>query len=62
MSVQAGAVVPDKQPNNPAATIPTHKHAPVGAGKSPANPPAAGSSQVIHTVLQLPLCNTFARW
>jgi hypothetical protein len=89
--VQAGAAVPDKQPNNTAATIPTPKHAPVGAvpafpspsakgivssgkatpasasisGKgSPsaaqtprATSPAAGSSQVIHIVLQLLLCN-----
>ena len=62
MSVQAGAAVPDKQPNNPAATIPTYKHAPVGAGKAPANPPAAGSSQVICIVLQLLLCNAFAQW
>jgi len=86
--------VPDKQPNTTAATIPTPKHAPVGAGKAvPAFPspsakgivssgeatpasasisekgspyaaqtpratsPAAGSSQVIHIVLQLLLCN-----
>ena len=50
-------MVPDKQPNNLAATIPTPKHAPAGAGKASANPPAAGSSQVIHNVLQLLLCN-----
>ena len=92
-SVQAGAAVPDKQPINPAANIPTPKHAHVGARKAvpafpspsakgivsgvkatpanastpgkgapsvaqafPANP-AAGSSQVIHFVLQLLLCN-----
>jgi len=93
-SVQAGAAVPDKQPINPAANIPTPKHAHVGAGKavpalpspsangvvgsgratfvntsnsgkaapsvaqsSPANPLAAGSSKVIHIVLQLLSCN-----
>ena len=93
-SVQAGAAVPDKQPNNTAANIPTPKHAPVetgqavpafpspsangvvGRGKvtsadpciprkgapsaeraSPANPPTAGSSPVIHIVLQLLLCD-----
>jgi len=81
--VQAGAAVPDKQPKNTAAYIPTPKLPPVGAGKavpafpspsakgsvnsgkgapsvaqtSPASPPAAGSSQVIHIVLQLLLCN-----
>ena len=99
--VQAGAAVPDKQPNNTAANIPTPKHAPVetgqapvetgqavpafpspsangvvGRGKatsanpciprkgapsavkaSPANPPTAGSSPVIHVVLQLLLCD-----
>ena len=91
ISVQAGAAVPDKQPNNLAANIP--KLPRVGAGKAvhafpspsakgivssgkatsakasspgkgapsdaqafPANPPAAGSSQVIHIELQLLLC------
>ena len=75
--------MPNKQPNNLAANMPTPKHAPVGAGKavpvllsssakgivssgkgapsaaqsSPANPLAAGSSQVIHIVLQLLLCD-----
>ena len=34
MSVQAGVVVPDKQPKNTAANIPTPKLAPVGAGKA----------------------------
>ncbi len=93
ISVQAGAVVPDKQPKNTAANIPNPKHAPGGAGKAvpafpspsakgivssgkatpanasipgkgapsaqafPAKPPAAASSQVIHIVLQLLLCN-----
>ena len=59
--MQVGAAVPDKQPNNPAATIPTPKHAPAGAGKAPATSPAAGSSQVNHIVLQLLLCDALHR-
>ncbi|DBA66996.1 TPA: hypothetical protein ACH3X2_002104 [Trebouxia sp. C0005] len=77
-SSQAGAVVPNKQPNNMAANIPTPKVPPVGADKalpafpspsakciesigkgapsaaqaSPANPPAAGSSQAVLPALQ----------
>ena len=71
--MQTGAVVPNKQPKNTAANSPTPKLTPVGAGKavpafpSPSAkgivsigkgaPPAAGSSQVIYIVLQLPLCD-----
>ncbi len=42
-SVQAGAAVPDKQPNNTAATIPTPKHAPVGGVPAFPSPSAKGT-------------------
>ena len=41
LSVQVGAPVPDQQPNNPAATICTPKHAPAGAGKAAFPTPSA---------------------
>jgi hypothetical protein len=45
--VQAGAAAPDKQPNNMAATIPTPRYAPVGAGKAvPAFPSPAAKGMV----------------
>ena len=46
-SVQAGAAVPDKQPNNTAANIPTPKHAPVETGQAVPAFPAPSAKGVV---------------
>ncbi|KAL0044569.1 hypothetical protein WJX82_000941 [Trebouxia sp. C0006] len=53
-STQAGAAVPDKQPNNRAATIPTLKHAPVGAGKAVPPFPSPSAKGIVSGVKATP--------
>jgi len=51
----AGEAVPASSSPSAKGIVNSGKGAPSAAQTSPANPPAAGSSQVIHFVLQLPL-------